>query len=130
MTTYLQTLMMIDDDEDDREIFLAIVAKARPYLSVTVASNGQDALQKLKNAHPLPDLIFLDMNMPLMNGRQFMLAVKRDDRLHSIPVIVLTTSADTRTITDMMELGAKDFFTKPDKYSGWEKMLQGFINPA
>lgn len=122
--------MLVDDDEDDREIFLTLVTKSDSKITVSVASNGQEALDQLKNASMLPELIFLDLNMPLMNGRQFMHVIKADEKLREVPVVILSTSSDRQTISDMLALGAVDFITKPDKFSAWEKMLREFFeNP-
>lgn len=123
----IQKLLLIDDDEDDREIFISIVEAAYPAISLSVATNGQEALQALQATSIQPDLIFLDLNMPLMNGQQFMEAIKLDNRLQQIPVVILSTSSDKTTIRDMKALGAVHFITKPDKYSGWEKMLNDFF---
>ena len=126
----IRNLLLIDDDEDDREVFSSIVTEAYPQISLSVAANGRQALSDLRNAPHPPDLIFLDLNMPLMNGRQFMEAIRSDQKLQRIPVVILTTSSDSKTITEMKALGARDFITKPDKYSAWEKMLnEFFINP-
>jgi CheY-like chemotaxis protein len=94
-----------------------------------IAENGQDALKKLSGYHP--DVIFLDLNMPLMNGRQFLEEIKKKDGLSHIPVIILSTSSDKSTIEDTRRLGARDFITKPDKLSAWEARLKEvFSNPA
>ncbi len=123
----IKKLLLIDDDEDDREIFISIVRAAWPAISLSVATNGQEALQALRNASTQPDLIFLDLNMPLMNGQQFMEAIKANDKLKQIPVVILSTSSDKTTIQEMKALGAIHFITKPDKYSAWEKMLNDFF---
>jgi CheY-like chemotaxis protein len=117
-------LLLVDDDEDDREIFLSVVQTIAPTIECRMATNGQDALNKLSQHPDLPDLIFLDLNMPLMDGRQFLREVKKHETLKEIPVIVLTTSSDKETITLSRSLGASDFITKPDKYSGWEETLR------
>jgi len=84
-------------------------------------------LQKLQNSSSQPDIIFLDLNMPLMNGRQFMQAIKTDIKLQQIPIVILSTSSDHKTRSDMEILGAKYFITKPDKYSAWKEMLNDFF---
>lgn len=118
--------MLIDDDEDDREIFLSVIQNILPNATYTVAINGQDALSKLDGSWT-PHLIFLDLNMPLMNGKQF-LAAKRDSlKLNSIPVVILSTSSDQSTIAETIELGAVYFVTKPDKYSAWEGALRDVL---
>jgi CheY-like chemotaxis protein len=127
MQNMIRNLMVIDDDEDDREIVSSILTEAYPAISLTAATNGQEALQQLRKSALLPDIIFLDVNMPVMNGRQFMQVVKTDEKLQAIPIIVLSTSSDTKTISDLKELGVSRFITKPDKYTGWEKLLQNFF---
>jgi CheY-like chemotaxis protein len=117
-------LLLVDDDEDDREIFLSVVQTISPTIECRTATNGQDALNKLSQHPDLPDLIFLDLNMPLMDGRQFLREVKKHNTLKEIPVIVLSTSSDKETVNLSRSLGASDFITKPDKYSGWEATLR------
>lgn len=123
----IQHVLLVEDDEDDREIFFSIVEDNYPGISLSTAENGQKALESLHRSSSLPDIIFLDLNMPLMNGRQFMEAIKADQLLGHLPVIILSTSSDNRTIADMKALGASKFITKPDKYSAWEKMLTDFF---
>lgn len=64
-----------------------------------------------------PDVIFVDMNMPLMNGKQFQSECTRLDELNNIPVLVLTTSSDQKTVEKSLRLGAWDYVTKPDRCS-------------
>jgi CheY-like chemotaxis protein len=126
----IRHLMLIDDDEDDREIFLSVLESIAPAARCAVATNGQDAMSKLNSASLLPEIIFLDLNMPLMDGKQFLREVKRSDLLRKIPVIVLSTSSDRETIIQTRDLGAEKFITKPDRYSGWEEKLKDFFGNA
>ena len=121
-------LMLVDDDEDDREIFLSVVQSIVPEANYTIAQNGEDALQKLNHNSVVPHLIFLDLNMPLMNGKQFLMEIKKYENLNSIPVVILSTSSDQASIKDAMDLGARDFVTKPDRYSAWEQALKNVLN--
>lgn len=117
-----RNILIVDDDEDDREFFLQIVEEFYSGTNCVTAINGQDALEKLENY--LPDVIFLDLNMPLMNGFQFLERRKQHNELKHIPVIILSTSSDPRSIQDAIRYGAKDFITKPDTLSGWELVLK------
>ena len=119
---------MIDDDADDQEIFLSVVGNISPSVNCITASNGQEALQKLTTENIKPDLIFLDLNMPLMNGKQFLKACNGLDDCNKIPVIILTTSSDRKTMEETLTLGARDYITKPDKYSVWGKLIEEKIN--
>lgn len=119
--------MLIDDDEDDREIFLSVIQNILPHATYSIAINGQDALSKL-NGSLKPHLIFLDLNMPLMNGKQFLKARKDNEFIESIPVVILSTSSDESTMREAIELGALYFVTKPDKYSAWEGALRNVLD--
>lgn len=65
--------------------------------------------------------------MPLMNGKQFLKEVKKIASFNTIPVIVLTTSADKETILETSALGAQQFITKPDHLNDWEKTLKEIL---
>lgn len=118
------TCFLIDDDADDREIFLGVVEAVAPAIRCVTASNGQEAINRLKSKEIKPDLIFLDLNMPLMNGKQFLKACSELDGCKQIPVIILTTSSDHKSIEETMALGASDYITKPDKFSAWQNIIK------
>jgi CheY-like chemotaxis protein len=122
------TCFLIDDDVDDQEIFCAVLEIVAPGCNCITAANGQVALDMLTAGNISPDIIFLDLNMPLMNGRQFLFEVNRTNIAAGIPIVVLTTSADVSTRTSVLESGAKDFITKPDRFSEWEKVLKPVIS--
>ena len=120
-------IMLIDDDEDDQEIFLeALLAGEVPAPCITF-SNAQDALNQLTLKNIQPDIIFLDLNMPIMNGQQFLVAIKKNEVLKIIPIIIFTTSSHQATKDTMMALGAQDFITKPAKFAELVKILQRTI---
>jgi CheY-like chemotaxis protein len=120
--------MLIDDDEDDRDFFLQVMVDILPEMVCETASNGRVALDKLHSSDLRPDLIFLDLNMPLMNGRQFLEEIRHHEGLLDIPVVILSTSNDARTIRETMDLGARHFITKPDLLQAWESVLKDFFN--
>lgn len=120
-------LLLIDDDEDDKSFFLEALAQINPEIVCITADNGRDGLNKLLSENPRPDVIFLDLNMPLMNGRQFLEEIKNQQHLPNIPVVILSTSSDSETRRHTSMLGAKYFITKPDKLSAWESMLKEFF---
>lgn len=117
-------VMLIDDDEDDREIFLTVIRENASSLVCNVAEDGREALDKLTQEFIKPDLIFLDLNMPRMNGREFLTEIKKFDGLCDIPVVILSTRADKETLSETRNLGAQHFISKPDKFSTWETLLK------
>lgn len=118
------TCFLIDDDADDQEIFLRVLESVAPAVECHTASNGQEAIDKLRNRQVKPDVIFLDLNMPLMNGKQFLQACQGMGSCKEIPVIILSTSSDQQTIRETRELGASDYITKPNRYSAWKEVIQ------
>lgn len=122
------TCLLIDDDIDDQEIFLSVLQEVAPSIRCYTASNGQDAIDRLMSEEVKPDLIFLDLNMPLMNGKQFLKACNLLEGCRSIPVIVLTTSSDKKSIEETRKLGARDYITKPDKFSSWGSVIKEKLN--
>lgn len=108
-----QNILLIDDDEDDQEIFLIALQQASPSVSFYAESKAGEALQKLVNGYLIPDAIFLDLNMPIMNGQQFLVEIKNNSKLKDIPVIIFSTSSNAATISLMKELGAIEYITKP-----------------
>lgn len=115
---------MIDNDEDDREIFALALQEAAPSTTCISATDGTDALEQLQNNPNLkPDLFFIDMNMPRMDGIQCVTAIRDMDRFRSTPVYLFSTSSDPNLIVKAKELGATDFFVKPSSFSAIVSLL-------
>lgn len=109
-------IMIVDDDEDDIEIFCEAVKQLHKDNECVSASNGEDALHKLSRENErLPDFIFLDLNMPRLNGKQCLTRLKLNTRLRDIPVIIYSTSKLEEDIEEAKQLGAVHFLTKPSK---------------
>lgn len=124
--TLPKRVLVIDDDEDDRDIFLEVVSEFG-MITAETAINGADGLHKLHSASALPDLIFLDLNMPVMNGPEFLQKFMGVANLRTIPVVILSTSSDEWAIKEARSLGATDFIRKPDKISEWRNVLKPFF---
>jgi DNA-binding NarL/FixJ family response regulator len=105
-------LMIIDDDRDDRFFFCTAVAEMDPDIECWAAISCEDGLGQLGAAEVLPDFIFLDLNMPVTNGRKCLETLKKDERLKNIPVIIYSTSDYQQDIDDTMELGASYYLVK------------------
>ena len=113
----IQYIRLVDDDADDRYVFIYALQNVDASINVETAVDGIDALQKLAENKATPQLIFLDLNMPRMNGKSFLKEIKSLQALHSIPVIVYSTSSNPADIEETKALGAKDFITKPNSYN-------------
>ena len=122
-----RNILLIDDDQDDQEIFSAAVGKISGAFTYNARSNATEALEHLMMDILQPDLIFLDLNMPVMNGKEFLAAVKRTEKLKNIPVIIFSTSASRAAIQLTKDMGALDFITKPDKFDSLVILLQSVL---
>lgn len=118
-------VFLVDDDEDDQELFTSALQELSNTVTCTTYSNGLLAFDALQNI--IPDAIFLDWNMPVMNGEEFLIAVKKQENLKDIPIIIVSTASDDKTISYSKTLGAKAFVTKPNKYSDLIILLKPFI---
>ena len=108
-----QIFMIIDDDADDRTFFKEALKKMHPSYVCLEANGGFEALQELRKAKKLPNFIFLDINMPRMDGRECLKELKKDAKLTHIPVIMYSTSFTDKSIADFRKLGASSHLNKP-----------------
>ena len=113
----IQHILLVDDDTDDQYVFKDALQTVDSSIIVDTAIDGIDALQKLSENKTNPQLIFLDLNMPRMNGKSFLKEIKSSQELESIPVIVYSTSSNPTDVEEAKALGAKDFITKPNSYN-------------
>lgn len=120
----IATLLLVDDDPDDQEFFKLALQSIREEITFAVAGNGQEAFDLLSTQACMPDLIFLDMNMPLMNGLTFLKKIKATTDLKHIPVIVYTTSDEKQEMNLARALGAADFVTKPTRFNDLCQLLR------
>lgn len=109
-----QSIFLADDDTDDIEIFQYALKDVHPQCTLTVALNGVDLLEKLNLTTALPDLVFVDINMPLLNGFETLQKIKADERLKDIPVIFYSTSFEQPDRKKAYELGADHYLMKPN----------------
>lgn len=106
-------LFLVDDDADEQWIFNTALNAVDPTIELSRAANGQDAIRQLASSSSQPDVIFLDLNMPVMNGLECLRRLKSDPGLSGIPTIMYSTTADPQTISQSRAMGAEDFITKP-----------------
>ncbi|HTF20859.1 MAG TPA: response regulator [Chryseolinea sp.] len=115
MTGAIKKLLLADDDRDDRELFAEALASVDPSIVCQKAEDGKQALQRLAaDQYDLPNLIFLDINMPVMSGWEVLKHLKGDSQYANIPVIMYTTASGENEKRIAADLGAICFVTKPD----------------
>ena len=119
------TILLIDDDMDDTLLFRKVVSDIDDAIYFLSAQDGKEALDFLHSAPTnLPDIIFLDLNMPKMNGKECLMLLKKDPLLKEIPVIIYTTSSLPKDKQETIAEGALCFITKPSSIADLKKILQ------
>jgi CheY-like chemotaxis protein len=94
------------------------------------ACDGAEALTMLRELTDLPDYVFLDSNMPIMDGKKCLKGIKAQTRLKEIPVVIYTTSSNTDEIAFYKSLGAHDFIVKPGSFSMLVDILKSYVDRA
>ena len=122
-----KNILLIDDDGDDHEIFMAALAKVSLAVNCVGYTDASKALRELEQRQIAADVIFLDLNMPIMNGQQFLYEIKKRVNLRDIPVVIFSTSSHPGTIQLTKDMGAMDFITKPDKFDDLIDILRSFL---
>ncbi len=121
-------VLIVDDDKEDCELFFEAIHDIDPAIKCWTAKDGRHALNMLTKDMVLPpDYIFLDINMPLMNGKDTLIEIKKQTRLKEIPVIMYSTTSDTREIQGYYKLGAHDFLIKPNNFNKLVEALTSII---
>jgi CheY-like chemotaxis protein len=113
-----RTILYVDDDPDDTELFCEVVKEYHPGYNVKSANNGFEAIKQLhkgKTNHSLPCLIVMDINMPIFNGKDAMLQIKRDNEFRTIPIVMFTTSPKQPDDSIFVEHGV-DIIQKPASF--------------
>ena len=111
-------IVIVDDDADDRSLIKDAFEEHNANQNFVMLENGDLLLEYLKAAPEteFPSLILLDLNMPGKDGRDALEEIKKDSRLHHIPIVVFSTSSLDKDRIISYELGANCFLTKPSSY--------------
>jgi CheY-like chemotaxis protein len=127
-------IVLVEDNVGDIRLTEETLKECEVSYQLSVLRHGEEAMAFLRregrysNA-PRPDLILLDLNLPRKDGREVLAEIKRDPNLHSIPVVVLTTSRAARDIAKSYDLHANSYVTKPvefDTFVAIVKSIQDF----
>src|SRR5687767_3082250 len=125
-------ILLVEDNPDDVFLFTRALNKARRPHPLHVVTSGQEAIEYLsgtgkysdRNAFPLPDLIMLDLKMPLLSGFEVLNWIRNDGMARLIPVIVLSSSALTEDVNRAYALGANAYMVKPANADALERLIQ------
>lgn len=118
-------ILLVEDDAIDRMTVERALREIRVTNTLEMVGNGEEALEFLRDpAREQPGIILLDLNMPKMNGIEFLKFVKADESLRRIPVVVLTTSKDEQDRVDSFNLGVAGYMVKPVDYMQFVEVVK------
>jgi len=118
-------LMTVDDSRTIRRIVTTYAKELAPDVAIMEAANGQECIDKCKEE--LPDLIVLDVNMPVMNGEECLQNLRADERTKNIAVVMLTTESEKQLVVRLLQSGVQQFIIKPFEKDEFVKKVGGVI---
>lgn len=121
-------ILLAEDDEDDFILFREALGESKESTSLVWVKDGEELMDMLKkNVAELPDMIFLDINMPRKNGFECLTEIRQHENLKQLPVIIFSTSNDPALITWMYNAGANHYLNKPTDFNRLKEKVQKAI---
>jgi CheY-like chemotaxis protein len=122
-------ILLVEDDPGDVLMTREALAESKVLNNLTVVSNGEEALRYLLQEGEYagavrPDLVLLDLNLPRVDGREVLARVKADERLRTIPVVILTTSEAEEDVLRSYQLHANAYVTKPVDFESFVDVIR------
>ena len=121
-----QVILLVENDMEDQAIFMEAIGEIENASLIAITNNGRQALNRLNNHLRLPDIIFMDIDMPVMNGLECLAEIIKTPELRHIPVVIL--SIDTRQPDVVYKLGAKAVIKKTGDINMLREQLEHLIN--
>jgi len=117
-------ILLADDDADDTLFFKEALGELKLSTHLATVPNGEHLMHLLINeTNQLPDVLFLDLNMPRKNGFECLLEIKESEKLKHFPVIVFSTSFEQEVVNTLYKNGAHYFIRKPSEFSQYKKII-------
>lgn len=121
-------IALADDDEDDRQLFLKAMGNLKISTELSLHRDGQHLMDYLYNhIHDLPEVIFLDLNMPVKDGMQCLKEMRNDSRFNDIMIAIYSTSSSEKDIEETFINGANIFINKPNDFSKLKESIAKVI---
>ena len=120
-------VVLADDDEDDRMFFADAIGSVAPRANLITMSNGEDLISYLKKETLLPDLIFMDINMPYKNGLECLREIKSNKLLRHLPILIYSTSTNRDHVDVTYRNGASLYIQKPASYTDIKRILKNIF---
>ena len=121
-------IFLADDDDDDTFLFREALDQIQIQVRLDVAENGMELMHSLKSNMAIPDVIFLDMNMPVKNGLECLKEIRNSDHYKEVPVIILSTSIASHLLESAHRGGANLYIQKPTNFSDLVSILKNCLS--
>ena len=123
-------IVLADDDADDCELFEAALKDLPIVTNLTTVNNGKQLIDLLNTIEKLPDLLFMDINMPLKNGIECLIEIRKTPKLQPLCIIIFSTTISKSVLNTLYNYGAQYYFCKQDLFSELTELLQRVITLA
>lgn len=124
----LRHIFLADDDQDDRQMFSDALSEVDRNIILTEAENGIELMSILQlPPNPLPDIVFLDLNMPKRGGLECLEEIRSKGDLKDLKVVMLTTSSNPDNIDTAYDLGASFYAVKPNTFNDLKKLISNVL---
>lgn len=120
-------ILIAEDDVDDIDFFKEAVKDNCPSIELTIAEDGKKLIALLDKI-ATPDIIVLDLNMPFVNGRECLKAIRKNNRFNDVPVVVYSTSSNPNDVEHCLKNGANHYVVKPGTYKGISNLVRKLCN--
>ena len=127
-TAGLIRVLLADDDEDDRIFFREALDEIGLSITLNAVKDGDELMNFLNSQILIPDVLFLDLNMPGKNGKECLQLIRRHNHLQSMPIIIFSTSANHRDVEEAFSLGANLYLQKPSGYTLMVNLLEKVLS--
>jgi CheY-like chemotaxis protein len=116
-------ILLADDDKDDSLLFKDVLEELFLVVHLTVVYDGESLIRLLNELPQIPDILFLDLNMPKKNGLTCLSEIKRTEKLHHLPVVVFSTAYEIAVINNLYAMDAQYYIRKPNGFSALKKVI-------
>lgn len=124
MATDFLRVILVDDDEDDRNLFKKAIDELKINTDLIMFEEGYQLLHHLENGHKLPSIIFLDLNMPVINGMDCLKEIRANEKFSEISIAIYSTSSSERDIDQTFINGANVYINKPYNYTKLKNAIE------
>ncbi|MFZ4555644.1 MAG: response regulator [Pseudanabaena sp.] len=120
----LPNIILVEDNPDDERLAIRALRKGNVANEILVARNGEEAINMILSADPLPCVVLLDLKLPKIDGLEVLRRIRAEPRTHLLPVVVLTSSSEDRDIVESYSLGANSYVRKPVEFDRFTEAVK------